>query len=741
MKCSVVFICLVLLGAITVAQNRINIIPKPLQLTEQKGEFRYNPGTIIYSVPEYRQTALYLAEILRIPPVNVQSIKPGAEPTTGIMLKKTAGEDSASYQLSITEKKITSLSSQPLGALYAAQTLAQMALTSKTGTLPCAEIKDKPRFGYRGMMLDVSRNFYSVEYIRKLLNLLSIYKINTFHWHLTDGAGWRLEIKKYPELTAKSAWRTHKTWKEWWSGNREYGRENDPTSYGGYYTQQQAREIVAFAKTRGITVIPEIEMPGHSEEVTAAYPHLGCTSAKGNPGELCIGNDSTFILMQDVITEVIDIFPSTYIHIGGDEAGKDNWKKCSKCQKRIKDNNLKDEYELQSYMIRRMEKFISSKGRKLLGWDEILEGGLAPGSTVMSWRGEQGGIEAANMNHDVIMTPGNFCYFDKYQQEPAGEPEAIGGYLPLQKVYAYEPIPAALAKDKHHFVKGAQANLWTEYISSMEHVDYMLFPRIIALSEVLWSDPGGRNWEDFKSRLYRHYGLLQKLNVNYCRPSDKVEIRPRIDPLTKTAIVTLNTEQYKPQIRYTTDGTKPGIDSKIYAGNFEVVGTSNVKASVMRNNKTTRVDTLLLDFHKALGKKVTYNKSWNSSYPAQKESTLVNGYKGTLTYQDNQWQGFTTDMDVVIDLGESQTLSTVSATFMQVTGPGVYMPDYVEVSISGDGKDFLSVGKALNDIPTTDPSLIFKTFKVDTGKLPGRYIRFYAKNHTGFLFADEIVVY
>jgi hexosaminidase len=732
---------LIFLPSLIFAQNRINIIPKPLQLIEKKGEFRYKAGTMIHSSPEFRETALYLAEMLGIPSANVQMIKSGSEPASGIVMKKIAGKDSASYRLSITENKIAATASQPLGALYAAQSLAQMALTSQNGTLPCCDIEDKPRFGYRGLMLDVSRNFYSVEYIKKLLTLLSIYKINTFHWHLTDGPGWRLEIKKYPELTAKSAWRTHKTWKEWWFGAREYGRENDPKSYGGYYTQQQAREIVAFAKTRGITVIPEIEMPGHSEEVTAAYPHLGCTSAKGNPGELCIGNDSTFTLMQDVITEVIDIFPSTYIHIGGDEAGKANWKKCSKCQKRIKDNNLKDEYELQSYMIRRMEKFISSKGRKLLGWDEILEGGLAPGSTVMSWRGEQGGIEAANMNHDVIMTPGNFCYFDKYQQEPAGEPEAIGGYLPLQKVYAYEPIPAALGKDKHHFVKGAQANLWTEYIPTMEHVDYMVFPRIIALSEVLWSDPAERNWEEFKSRLYAHYRLLQKMNVNYCRPSDKVEIMPVIDPVSKTAIITLNTEQYQPQIRYTTDGTTPGIDSKIYAGNFEVSGTANVKASVMRNNKTTRLDTLLLDFHKALGKKVIYNKPWNNSYPAQKESTLVNGYKGTLTYQDNQWQGFTTDMDVVIDLGESQALSSVSATFMQVIGPGVYMPDYVEVFTSDDGKDFVSAGKAMNDVSTKDPSLIFKTFKVSTGKLSGRFIRFYAKNHTGFLFVDEIVVY
>jgi hexosaminidase len=726
----------------TFAQSRINVIPAPLSITERNGEFRYAPQTRIYASPEFTGQAKLLQEILGN---TGQKIEDPAKqkPASGIVFEKISGPGSGpeAYRISITEKKVSIFASDHRGALYAAQTLAQMAMTGTSGVFPCAEISDKPRFGYRGLMLDVSRNFYPPEYIKKLLNLLSIYKINTFHWHLTDGAGWRLEIKKYPDLTSRAAWRTHKTWKDWWFGPREYGKENDPKSFGGYYTQQQARDIVAFAKSRGITVIPEIEMPGHADEVTAVYPHLRCENAKGNPGEFCIGNDSTFTFMQDVITEVMDIFPSPYIHIGGDEAGKANWKACTKCQKRIKDNNLKDEYELQSYAIRRMEKFISEKGRKLLGWDEILEGGLAPGSTVMSWRGEQGGIEAAKMNHDVIMTPGNYCYFDKYQQEPAGEPEAIGGYLTLQKVYSYEPIPAELEKDKHHFIKGAQANVWTEYIPTMEHLDYMIFPRIIALSEVLWSDPSNRNWEEFKSRMYRQYSLLQKMNVNYCRPSDKVEIVPAIDPVGKTALIRLNTEQYKPEIRYTTDGSIPTPGSKIYGGQFEVSGTSNVKASVLRNNKSTRIDTLLLDFHKAIGSKVTYNKGWNNSYPAQKESTLVNGYKGTLTYQDGQWQGFTTDMDVVIDLGQEQSLSSVSAAFMQIIGPGVYMPDYVEVWISSDGKNYTSVGRANNDVSTTDPTLLFKTFKIDMGKLMGRYIRFFAKNHTGFLFADEIIVY
>jgi hexosaminidase len=742
------FLTLLPIFCLTIAsgfsQSRMNIIPKPVQVIEKNGEFRYGTDSRIYTAPGFKEIGLYLAEVMNIPASQVSVLKTGDKPQAGIILQKISAPaaDSAAYQITISPALISASASHIAGALYAAQSLAQLSMTSLAATLPCGEIRDKPRFGYRGMMLDVSRNFFPPEYIKKLLNVLSLYKINTFHWHLTDGPGWRLEIKKYPELTSRAAWRTHKTWKDWWASDRQYGKENDPVSYGGYYTQQQARDIVAYAKTRGITVIPEIEMPGHAEEVMAVYPQLRCNNTKGIPGEFCIGTDSTFTFMQDVITEVMDIFPSTYIHIGGDEAGKKNWKGCDKCQKRIKDNNLKNEEELQSYAIRRMEKFISGKGRKLLGWDEILEGGLAPGSTVMSWRGESGGIEAARMNHDVIMTPGGYCYFDHYQQDPSTQPLAIGGYLPLQKVYSYDPMPAELEQDKRGFVKGAQANLWTEYIPSMEHLDYMIFPRILALSEVVWSGPE-KNWEDFKSRLSKHYRILQRMNVNYCRPSDKVDILPAINLTDKSATVTLATEQFNPEIRYTTDGTAPTASSALYNGSFNVSGSSKIKAAIFRNGKqgSKTIDTLNLDFHKALGKNVTYNKPWNSSYPAKKEATFVNGYTGSLTYGDGQWQGFTTDIDVTIDLGENQSLSSLAATFMQITGPGVYMPDFVEISLSPDGKTFSPLEKAMNDVSTKDQSLIFKTFKVDLRNQTGRYIRFFAKNHTGFLFLDEIIVY
>lgn len=722
----------------TNAQSRMNIIPAPENVVEKPGSFLMNPQVKIYADASFKEVATLLSPTIIL-------TKPSEKKSTNfILIEKTNDKtsDSGAYSIVITTKNIHVRSNHVAGAINGITTLTQLLLTQEVyGSIPCGEISDKPRFGYRGMMLDVSRNFYPPPFIIKMLDLLSIYKMNTLHLHLTDAAGWRIQIDKYPALTKHAAWRTKKTWKEWWITSKEYATEGDANAFGGYYTKQEAKQMVDYAKLRGITIIPEIEMPGHSEEVIAAYPQLGCDGVKGLQGEFCIGNDSTFTFMEDVVSEIMEIFPSEFIHVGGDEASKINWKSCAKCQKRIKDNQLKDEFELQSYAIKRMEKFISSKGRKLLGWDEILEGGLAPGARVMSWRGEAGGVEAAKMGHDVVMTPGSFCYFDKYQQEPSTQPEAIGGFLPLQKVYQYDPYPAALEKDKQEYVKGAQANVWTEYIPTAEHLEYMIFPRIMALSEAVWSDPEKRNWSDFQARLSHHYRMLQKLNVNYCRPSDRVEIANNIDVASKTTSITLSSEQYLPDIRYTVDGSTPSISSNKYVAPFNVSGTSIIKASIFRNGKTTKIpDTLKIDFHKAIGKNVVYNKPYNNSYPAQKNETLVNGYTGSLTYQDGQWQGFTNNMDVTIDLGKEEKISTLKSTFMQVIGPGVYMPDYVEVSISTDGKNFTLVGKDMNNVSTTDPSLIFKTFRVDFVPTTARYIRFFAKNHTGFLFADELII-
>ena len=745
MKYSISIIFLVFIFQLSFSQSRINIIPKPDQVIEHPGVFKYNTQTKIFASKEFKNVALLFAEIIKVPASQVLTYNQASPISSGCVLFekiKANSNDSAAYSLNITPQHIKIQSSGYAGSINAMQSLAQLVLlNNKSAEIPCAKINDKPRFGYRGLMIDVSRHFFPVSFIKRMIDLIGLYKINNLHLHLTDAAGWRIEIKKYPALTQQAAWRNGSTWKSWWNADRSYSKEGEPTAYGGYYTQEDAREIVAYATRRGITIIPEIEMPGHSEEVIAAYPHLRCEGNNGKQGEFCLGNDSTFTFMQDVITELLDIFPSTYIHIGGDEAGKSNWTKCAKCQQRIKDNKLKNEFELQSYAIRRMEKFISSKGRQLLGWDEILEGGLAPGARVMSWRGEKGGIEAARMGHDVIMTPGAYCYFDKYQHDPSTEPEAIGGFLPLQKVYAYEPMPDELEKDKQQFVKGAQANLWTEYIPTMEHAEYMVFPRIIALSETVWSKREKMSWKDFQSRLLKHYVILQKHNVNYSRPSDRIEIKPNINQEQRKAIITFNTEQLNPDIRYTTDGSSPTIHSLIYNGPFEISGSVLIKAAIFRQGKMSIApDTLPMNFHKAFGKQVNYNIQYDKSYPAQKETTLTNGYRGSITYQDGQWQGFLKDLDITIDLGKIEKLSRVQSTFMQIIGPGVYLPDFAEVFISNDGKNFESAGKSINDISPSNPNLLFKPFTIDLTGNQARYVRFFAKHHDGYMFADEVII-
>ncbi len=488
--------------------QRMNIIPKPMEIIEKTGEFVIKPSTVVYADAAFREVAGLFSEETGIP-VSAKSRQHNAIAIVKAM--KGGILDSNTYALSIHENYIEIQASGRAGALYGMQTLRQLMATQPDGNkIPAVTIVDRPRFAYRGMHLDVSRNFFPLSFVKKFIDLMALYKMNTFHWHLTDGAGWRLEIKKYPALTQQAAWRTHGAWTDWQANGRRYLQEGSPNAYGGYYTQQEAKDIVAYAARRGITVIPEIEMPGHSEEVLAVYPHLSCSGLPYKNSEFCLGNDSTFTFLEDVLDEVREIFPSTYIHIGGDEADKKAWKTCPKCQQRIRTEKLKDEEELQSYAVRRMERYLVGHGRKLLGWDEILEGGLAPEATVMSWRGEKGGITAATEGHDVIMTPGGYVYFDSYQADPATEPQAIGGFLPLSKVYSYEPVPAELDATKAKHVLGAQANLWTEYMPTTYQVEYMTFPRMLALAEVVWSPKESRNWDDFKVRLQQHYRLLQK---------------------------------------------------------------------------------------------------------------------------------------------------------------------------------------------------------------------------------------
>lgn len=515
------------------AVNTPAIIPAPQKLERREGVFELTARTTIYVDSSSGPSGQYLAERMRRSTgfaVAVADAKDSV-PAGGIWLTTNgAAEDLGpeGYTLAVSPDKVVIGAPAEAGLFYGVETLLQLLpveiFSSRPATnvawqIPAVQVEDRPRFKWRGMMLDVSRHFFSKQEVERLLDVMALHKLNTFHWHLVDDTGWRIEIKKYPKLTQLGAWRSGVDFGLDPQSTDAYGPDG---RYGGYYTQEDIREVVAYAQARHITVVPEIEMPGHSVAALSVIPQLSCSGdsystdigAGVHSGVYCAGNDQCFDFIQDVLTEVFELFPSKYIHIGGDEVPKDNWKKCAKCQERIKKEGLKNEDELQSYFIRRIEKFVNSRGRTVLGWSEILQGGLAQNAAVMDWIG--GGLEAARSGHDVVMSPTAFCYFDYCQSMDRNrEPQAIGGYVPLRKVYSFEPVPAALAEKDQPHVLGAQANLWTEYIASVQHLEYMIFPRLCAMSEVVWSPKESRNWEDFQQRLKRHEPRLQQLRVAY----------------------------------------------------------------------------------------------------------------------------------------------------------------------------------------------------------------------------------
>ena len=661
-----------------------SVIPVPLKMEQGTGCFLLSENTKLYINLQGLEAQL-LENCLQALPVH---LKKGKKKDTQNMLSLLITEKNhqlpspESYTLSVTPQQILIRATSGAGLFYGVQTLLQLAQPSGAGSYSIAsvEIEDTPRFAYRGLMLDVSRHFSTKEFIKKQIDALAYYKINRLHLHLTDAAGWRLEIKKYPLLTEFAAWRTDPTWKQWWNGGRKYVRFDAPGAYGGYYTQDDIREILEYARQHYITVIPEIEMPSHSEEVLAAYPQLSCSGEPYKNSDFCVGNEETFTFLENVLTEVMELFPSEYIHIGGDEAGKSAWKTCPKCQKRMTDEHLANVDELQSYLIHRIEKFLNNHGRHLLGWDEILQGGIAPNATVMSWRGEEGGIAAVTSGHRAIMTPGAYCYLDSYQDAPYSQPEAIGGYLPLKKVYSYNPVPASLTAEQAKLVYGVQGNLWVEYIPTPEHVEYMIYPRILALAETAWSAPERKSWPDFHTRAL-------------------------------SAVADLQAKGYHP------------FDLKKEIG--------------------SRPESLQSVSHLALGKKVIYNSPYSSHYPAQGNTALTDGIRGDWTYGDGSWQGFISDnrLDVTIDMEKETSIHSVTAAFMQVVGAEVFLPETVVISISDDGTHFTELRKQHFEVSKETP--IRFTDISWQGEAKGRYVRYQAQAGSefgGWIFTDEIIV-
>lgn len=749
----------------SVVAQKHAIIPQPVEITYGEGEFTIDENTG-FSFDKKNADLSKVADFFndQLTHISGMNLLDNSAKTKhiefAIIKNETLGEEG--YRLFASPEKIMISANGKAGIIYGMQSILQTLPAIRTNaklSVPAMEITDYPRFPYRGMHLDVARHFFGPEMVKEYIDLMATYKLNNFHWHLIDDQGWRIEIDKYPLLTEIGAWRVNHNDQIW--GNRPQAKPGEKATYGGYYTKEQIREIIDYAAERNVNVIPEIELPAHVASALAAYPQLSCTLKPQLPmtggdysnisSGYCAGNDSVFVFLENVLSEVIDLFPSEYIHIGGDELDKSFWEKCPRCQQRMKDETLHDVDELQSYFIKRIEKFVSGKGRKIIGWDEILEGGLPPSATVMSWRGEAGGIQAAKMQHDVIMTPGSPLYFDNYQAGPEGEPEAIGGMNTLRKVYEYNPIPKELTKDEAKYVLGAQANLWTEYITTNKHVEYMILPRMLALSEAVWGSAKQKNWEDFNNRLPYHFERFDQQGLNYSPGNFNVII----DPVSAGGKLTikLSTEVLNGQVYYTLDGSIPNKNSILYENPIPITASSTIKAVTAKGQKVLSLTPTEQSFcvHQAIGRNVKYKYPISSAYGADGPNSLTDGVRGKMAV-GKFWHGmYAKDLIATVDLTKLTDIESISLGCLQHYRDWIFMPASVLFEVSTDGIAYTKLQTVASAVQPTDQNSTIHNFTASFAKQKVRFIRVTAQNtvcpagHPGegkaaWIFADELII-
>lgn len=743
------------------------VVPLPNEITPMEGKAFTLDNRVKILYPEgdadMQRNAGFLAGYVLESTGKTLAVEAGATGSHAIVLRLgLQTENPEAYLLEVNEDQVTITGSSAAGVFYGIQTLRKSLPVAKDAqvVLPPVRVNDAPRFAYRGMMLDVCRHFFSLDSVKRYIDMLALHNINRFHWHLTDDQGWRIEIKKYPQLTQIGSQR-----KETVIG-RNSGKY-DGIPYGGYYTQEEAREIVAYAKDRYITVIPEFEMPGHMQGVLAAFPELGCT---GGPYDvwtqwgvsedvICAGNDKSLELIKDVLAELIEIFPSEYIHVGGDECPKTRWEKCPKCQAKIRQLGLKDDKEhtaeqrLQSYIITEAEKFLNAHGRKIIGWDEILEGGVAPNATVMAWRGAGEGVKAAKMRHDVIMVPTTYFYFDYYQTNILDEePLAIGGYVPIEKVYSFEPYQKELTAEENKHIIGLQANLWTEYITSFRHVEYMVLPRMAALSEIQWTQPQFKDYGDFLERMPKMFDIYDIYGYNYARHLFDVKANFLPDTVAGTLTVTLSTLDGA-NIHYTLDGTKPSANSPKYTGPLTLKENCTFKAAAIRPAGSSRVYTAEINLNKASLKPIALLQPLKAPYIFNGALNLVDGLTGDANYKTGRWIAFYgNDMEAVIDFKQPTEISSVEIHTCVEKGDWVFDARGFSVAVSDDGKNFTVVASEDYPVATPDSPNGVLAHKLTFEPRNARYLKVVAlserripdwhtgKGYTGFLFVDEIVV-
>jgi len=683
------------------------IIPKPLDVNcKGDASFLLKDGVaVIY--PENNRKMQDNAEFL----VDYVERQTGVKLTShagmpvdgAICLTLDLSDDNAeAYKLIVNDKRVCISGASEAGVFYGIQTLRKSLPVAQdiNVNLSAVEIYDKPRFAYRGAMLDVARHFYTVDEVKTFIDMLALHNINRFHWHLTDDQGWRIEIKKYPKLMSVASERKETVVGRWYSGIY------DGKPYGGYYTQDELRDVIDYAAKRHITIIPEVDLPGHMQAALTAYPELGCT---GGPYEvrtiwgvsqdvLCVGNDFTLQFVKDVLSEVADIFPSEYIHIGGDECPKVRWEKCPKCQERIKSLGLKSdakhtkEQRLQSYMIQEAAKYLKEKGKRIIGWTEILEGGLVPDATLMSWIGESGGIEAAHQHHDVIMTPNTYLYFDYYQSKKVeDEPLAIGGYLPIEKTYNYEPMPKELTKEEQQYIKGVQANLWTEYIPVFSQVQYMVLPRLGAAAEVQWTDPSKKDYKDFLRRVPHLVAVYDCYGWNYATHVYDVNVDMKADTVNHVLNVQLSTMADDP-IYYTLDGQDPTEKSLKYTKPFTIDQSVVLKTMAVHPDRTSKISVDTIRFNKATLKPVVLLQPNESRFSPDGPVVLVDGRNGNHSFDTGAWLTVAdNDLEAVINMQAETILNSASVHVYVRKDAWLFDARGFSVSVSSDNKNYKEV--------------------------------------------------
>lgn len=743
------------------SENQYPIIPLPASLQKAEGQFLLQENTVLVADAAAQEMATYFAA--KIKPATGYELSIQTEEKTKNAIIFALDESIAAeegYTLSIKPDRVLLKARRPHGLFYGIQTLRQLLpkeieqtqkVAPLTWALPAAEITDAPRFPYRGMHLDVSRHFFGVADVKQFIDLLALHKMNRFHWHLTEDQGWRIEIKKYPKLTEIGGFRKGTLIGHY----NDQPHQFDQQRYGGFYTQEEIREVVDYAQAQFITIVPEIELPGHAQAALAAYPELACTPGPfevmqkwGVSDNVFCPKEETFEFLENVLTEVIDLFPSKYIHIGGDECPKTKWKESAFCQQLIKQEGLKDEHGLQSYFIQRIEKFINSKGRSIIGWDEILEGGLAPNATVMSWRGIEGGIEAAKSGHDVIMTPTTNCYLDYYQSDHPDEPLAIGGFLPLEKVYHYEPIPTELNAEEGKHVLGTQGNVWTEYMKTFDQVTYMAFPRASAIAEIAWSPKEAKDFDHFVARLPQHLQRMEAMGVKTA--NHLYDLATSIQPTGTTVALSLSTLGKEAKIYYTTDGSEPTVNSSLYQSPISINSNSTIRAQAFVDGKKAgRSWQQSFEMHQAAGKSIELAHDPHPKYKGGGNGSIINGLLGSSErYGDAEWLGFAdgTDLEAVIDLGSSTPISTVGFRFFKGEGQWIYLPKSVQIWASADGEDYREVGA--HSAVTGDQKVV--AVEVPLEEAEGRYFKIKVENYglipegrqgggnKPWLFVDEI---